>query len=330
MSYYITKEKVTEEKGIQTGGDDLNLHEELQLDGHELRSHAKSFYYVKDGKVSAKVCTKCKNTKLASDFHNNKTSIGGIRSNCKSCTSADQKDYSARNQERIKQYRRDYNEANSEQLKEKSSSWYYSNKGKANVLRKQWISKNKERYVVYKKRWYSENKESLALKERIRYDLNRDEKIAYSSQYAKDNPEIVRAAGIRRAARKKGLPDTLTSAEITKIKEHFDNRCSLSEEKQNIQLDHVIPISIGHGGTTYANIIPLKSNLNNSKHQNHIFEWFDNNKDRYGLSQNKFNNLIEYLAEINNMTTKEYRMYIDWCHDNPIEFSDIKRNGDEE
>lgn len=120
----------------------------------------------------------------------------------------------------------------------------------------------------------------------------------------------------RRRARKALLPDTLTSTQYKEIITHFKGRCALTEGT-DIQLDHVIPIKTGHGGTTKENMITLSKEINQSKHTSNIFEWFEDNQERFSLSQSKFDALIEYLAGINEMTTKEYRAYVDWCFDNP-------------
>jgi len=109
----------------------------------------------------------------------------------------------------------------------------------------------------------------------------------------------------------------LTAEKRDLIIEQFDGGCALTGDKADVHLDHVIPISVGHGGTTYENIIPLRADLNLSKGTGNIFEWFEANMQRLKLKRTKFNTLIEYLADINGMTTKEYEAYVRKCHDNP-------------
>jgi hypothetical protein len=146
--------------------------------------------------------------------------------------------------------------------------------------------------------------------------------------YIKENKEKMQMLRHRRLARLKQLPNDITDEQLNIICEKF-NGCALTGETTNVHMDHVIPLSIGHGGSIYGNMIPLRADLNISKNNRNIFEWFEENKERFNLSQEKFDELIEYLAEINKMTVEEYRDYVYWCHDNPREVDDDYDNRDE-
>ena len=98
--------------------------------------------------------------------------------------------------------------------------------------------------------------------------------------------------------------------------EYFDRRCALTGET-DITEEHAIPLSIGHGGTIHGNMWPLCKRLNSSKYNKNIFEWFEANRQRFELSQAKFDRLIEWLAAANDMTVEEYRDFVYWCHANP-------------
>lgn len=127
----------------------------------------------------------------------------------------------------------------------------------------------------------------------------------------------------RRLARLRCLPDNFTEVEWEIATERFGGGCALTGSGF-VHADHVIPLATGHGGTIYENIIPLRADLNISKSDRCIFDWFSENKERFNLSQTKFDELIEYLAEINGMTTKEYEEYVRWCHDNPRTLEDLQ------
>lgn len=156
-------------------------------------------------------------------------------------------------------------------------------------------------------------------------------------EYRANNPAPVfigrklatRMANQRRIAREKQLPNTLTTKETKEILSRFKNTCVLTKA-DNYHLDHVIPISTGHGGTIYGNIIPLRADLNISKSNRNIFDWFADNKERFNLEQRRFEELIAYLADINDMTTKEYEKYVRWCHDNPRTIDEIKAEEDDD
>ncbi|MBW3113554.1 hypothetical protein KYJ26_16995 [Bacillus sp. MCCB 382] len=118
-----------------------------------------------------------------------------------------------------------------------------------------------------------------------------------------------------RRAKEKLLPFGYDENDLLDTLEVFGG-CVLTGDA-DIHLDHVIPIAIGHGGTIKSNMIPLRSDLNMNKKKSNIFEWFSANKQRFNLSQEKFDTLIDYLAELNEMTREEYREYVYWCHANP-------------
>lgn len=126
--------------------------------------------------------------------------------------------------------------------------------------------------------------------------------------------EINKLHNKNRRAREQGLPNTLTSCQQAKILTHFKGGCALTGDEGDIHMDHVIPISVGHAGTTYENIIPLRADLNLSKHNRNLFDWFADNRDRFGLEQQLFDELITYLAGINGMTNVEYETYVYECH----------------
>ncbi|WP_078548694.1 HNH endonuclease signature motif containing protein [Litchfieldia alkalitelluris] len=134
------------------------------------------------------------------------------------------------------------------------------------------------------------------------------------------NKDKLYVYGHIRRARESNLLNDLTTEQLEITKLSFSG-CALTGDK-TYHMDHVIPLAIGHGGTTYGNMIPLRSDLNISKHCNNIFEWFEANRQRFELSQERFDTLIDWLASANAMTVKEYREYVYWCHANPCDVND--------
>lgn len=110
-------------------------------------------------------------------------------------------------------------------------------------------------------------------------------------------------------ARKQTLPDTLTNEDITQTMTYFENSCFLTEDK-NYHLDHVIPLKLNVLGTEKKNILPLRQDLNLSKSNKNIFEWYEEFKDFYSLSDERFIKGISYIAELNGMTYEEYKKYV--------------------
>jgi hypothetical protein len=109
----------------------------------------------------------------------------------------------------------------------------------------------------------------------------------------------------------------------------FNLSCAITGKKGELHADHVIPLSTGWGGTTKENITPLLSEINLSKHDNNIFEWFEANRQRFKLSQERFDTLIDYLSSANGMTVEDYHDYVYWCHANPRSLEDLQNDSEE-
>lgn len=258
------------------------------------------YYENSEGQIKIKICTKCLELKSVSEFNKSKKGLGGKRSECKSCESV----YRSDNKARIAKTTKKWRENNAEYLKGYQKEYREKNRDRILKVEREYYYKNRERRSLYYRKWIEENA---------------DRKSAMDLEYERNNPEKKSLYRQRRRARRANLPDTLTHEQQEEILERFEGGCSLTADTEDIQMDHVIPLSIGHGGTVFGNIIPLRASLNSSKQDRNIFDWFADNKERFNLSQRKFDELIAYLAEINDMTPKEYEEYVRWCHDNPRE-----------
>jgi hypothetical protein len=136
------------------------------------------------------------------------------------------------------------------------------------------------------------------------------------SEWALVNKEKMSASAHRRRARLKNLRVDFYEQDLENLLTIFDGGCAITGDYE-IHLDHAIPLATGHGGTFNGNMIPLRADLNFSKNDSNIFEWFEANRQRFELSQERFDNLITWLASANAMTVGEYRDYVYWCHANP-------------
>ena len=206
-------------------------------------------------------------------------------------------EYQQENKERIAEHHRKYQQENKESIAEHHRKYRQENKER--ILK--YYQENKKRIAEVTRKYKQENKESIAEKAR---------------KYQQENKELFQIKSARRRAQKRKLPDDLTSEQRTATLERFNSSCALTGYTEGIHLDHVIPIATGHGGTISQNMIPLRADLNHSKNARCIFDWFYDVKDYFKLSQTKFDELIEYLADINGMTADEYEDYVRGCHDN--------------
>lgn len=248
--------------------------------------------------VQGKSCKICSEWKPLSSFHKSKSYTCGHITRCKECVSKDRKEYCRKHKADIREYNKRYYEQNKESV----------------IARvKCYEENNQEKLKEYRRKRYMSDREKFLQKAKEHAKQNQIKLKAYSKAYFKNNKIRYRLYDHRARSRKEELPSTLTLDETNKIFEYFEHSCALTGSKEDVHLDHVIPISIGHGGTTVKNIIPLHSTLNLSKFNNNIFEWFKSNSERFNLSQDKFDSLITYLADLNEMTSGEYEDYVYKC-----------------
>lgn len=247
---------------------------------------------IRDG-VAGKVCGRCKEWKPINDYNKDKRTHHGMQNKCKYCQSILFKKYSTGN----------------ETLLEKKREYHH---------------RNREERVLYSKKYYKENQEKA-----IRYrETNRERYIKLVREWRKRNKQRALLPAIRRRARINSLANDLTATEQEEIISKFGG-CALTGSK-DFDMDHVIPITVGHGGTTYGNMIPLRHDLNQSKGNRNIFEWFEANRQRFNLSHEKFDILIDWLSCANEVTKDEYKSHVYWCHENPHSLEDLVNNAEGE
>jgi len=175
--------------------------------------------------------------------------------------------------------------------------------------KKDWRQDNADKTVVY----LSENKERIKDRRRDYRERKREELAEKEKRWKTENKDRVVLAEQRRRARKNALPDDFTIEQQNEVLAHFNHSCVLTGESINRSWDHALPIASGHGGTTYGNMYPLRGDLNSSKNDSNLFEWFESNRQRFKLSQERFDELVKYLADVNEMTVEGYTEYYYEC-----------------
>lgn len=283
----------------------------------EKRNQQGTPFYELNGNVLAKGCTVCLVIRDFNYFHKSKRSPINLFSQCKICEASNRE----LNKERDAQRNTQYIKENLEKVKERRKNYYTNNREK--ILRKneEWRKSNSR--ITYHRNYRKEHKNEISISQRKYRERSYNEWLARYKKWSKENPTKSKMRGIRRRAKESALPCSITPEQLSLIYEQFNNSCALTGESVNLHADHVIPLAVGHVGTTYGNMIPLSAKLNTSKNASHIFEWFEANRERLSLEQAKFDALIAYLAEVNGMNVKEYRAYVDYCFDNPRSLDDL-------
>lgn len=277
------------------------------------------FLTKQDGKQVGKRCGGCGTVKHYDDIGKNSSNADGKRSYCKECDVERMREL--RQDEEYRERQREYSR---EYLRERMQDEEFRERKreimkKANRKRRQdeeFRERERERQREYM-RERRQDEEYLKCEREYQWERRNNPETRYSEL------ERHRLQSARRRARKRILPDTLTPEQVEATEQYFDG-CALTQSTESNQLEHFIPLSIGHGGTTAGNCYPMTSTLNYSKNARNPFEWFEECKDIYELDRNRFDNLVEYLAIQNGMTVEEYRDFVYWCFDNPRTGDDIK------
>ncbi|MFC4766740.1 hypothetical protein ACFO8Q_05050 [Effusibacillus consociatus] len=130
---------------------------------------------------------------------------------------------------------------------------------------------------------------------------------------------------------KRNLPSNLTAEDIENIQRKFNYSCSLTGIRDNVTLDHFIPVEWGHGGFYPGNVYPLEKTLNASKSNKNPFEWIKEVRRDKTLRRGKnidqqWSELIQYLASENGLTVDEFKQFVKWCARNKRTVEEVRRD----
>ncbi|MBL4952056.1 hypothetical protein JK635_07510 [Neobacillus sp. YIM B02564] len=123
-------------------------------------------------------------------------------------------------------------------------------------------------------------------------------------------------------SQEKGLQGDLHVDQWEQILHDFSYRCPFTGSYE-ISMEHFIPESLGHGGTTIGNVYPITPSLNASKSNANPFLWRETLSK---ANQSRFDEIVSYLAEQLSLTPDEFREYVFWCFGHPRSNEQIKQD----
>jgi len=124
--------------------------------------------------------------------------------------------------------------------------------------------------------YYHETKETRNEYSRRYYRDNKHRILKYQLDYARANREKVRAYGRNYRSRKSNTEVyKVTDKDCLRIK---NLPCVVCGARENIQLDHVIPVS-KNGNHSIGNLQPLCKPCNTSKADKYMIEWKKHKQD---------------------------------------------------
>jgi hypothetical protein len=244
------------------------------------------------GDTVKKECTICNDYKIIDDFYKN-------HSECKSCTSKQNKKYRDKNKKNISNRKKEYRQKNLADLRQKEKLYRNNNKEEISNRRKEYYIKNCEK-LKEKTAKYRENNVSK-IKE---YKLNNKSK---ALQYRKNNIEKFLLKSISGRAKKKNILIDLTINDIKNIMPK-DSICPLlkikmqtneSVPKENsFTIDRIDPSKF----YTKDNIWIVSKKANTSKSNSFICEYENLVNNLQDLINNKLK--IELSGEIKEALVK--------------------------
>jgi hypothetical protein len=248
----------------------------------------------------ARKCSKCGEFKPLSEMKKSTRPPFYVSSICIECNRLYNRKWLENNPNKQRERCREYRDNNLDKARERSRIWRENNPDKQRENNRIWRENNQERRRELSRKWEHENQ--------------------YKRSVYRQN----------RRAMKNALPNDLTSAEWLQIKyERFSGSCavtSLADIKTD--MEHFIPLDIGHGGTIVENVYPMESRLNNSKNASNPFEWIQRADIRERVDLDRWDALVAYLADCNGLTPAEYEDFVNWCFTNPRTVDEVKADGD--
>jgi hypothetical protein len=228
-----------------------------------------------------KICSKCKEEKLLSEFSKNKCQKDGYNNKCKSCV----KVYKEANKKQISEYNAKYYECNKDRIIAQHVEYYVSNNERILINAALYRENNKEKISVKNAEYRRVNKERISLQYVDYYQANKDkisaafveyrkingEKIACRmKEYRQTNKDKINAQNAeRRAAELQATPPWLTKFDKEQIVELYTIAQMFKlYTGEEYHVDHIVPLKgktvCGLHVPWNLQVIPAKENLSKS------------------------------------------------------------------
>ena len=197
-----------------------------------------------------KKCGKCGRWLVANtaNFHRNKCGKYGLGSQCKECR---------------KQYRKQWRENNKDKTTEYNKQYCQNNKEKIAKLKKRYYEANKDKRAEYHKQYREANKTKIAEHKKQYNQSPQGQVLAFNRRQRRRTKEEQQGTGI-------------TKDQWLEMMKFFDWKCAYSEErltKDTRSIDHIVPLN-SDGDNMIWNMVPMLRNLNISKHDKDMLEWY--------------------------------------------------------
>jgi 5-methylcytosine-specific restriction endonuclease McrA len=231
--------------------------------------------------VSDKIkrCTKCHTEypRTREYFSPDKRCCDGLQSRCKACGRDYRKQKWIEDPDKIREANKEYYNKNAEKEIAKSREWVLEHPEEHREYMKNYRIKNAEKLSEYMRIYWIEKIDKAEERKRLRnyYSENPHKRSEHSRKQYLLHPDRFLIQGQRRAARKRGLPYTLTPSEWKYAIKFFEDYCIYCRTKSHkLTMDHFIPLNNPMcPGTVAHNIVPACKSCNSSKGSSDAFAW---------------------------------------------------------
>lgn len=146
----------------------------------------------------------------------------------------------------------------------RTKAWRLEHVAETRAASLDWYYRNHERAQKTMDEWRSNNSEHIAKTAAERWGKNRDRYTVVAKQWRSENQDKRRCIQENRRARQLEASGWFSAMDAEIIMKLQDDRCAYCNETENLQLDHIIPLS--RGGSNWPwNIQWLCSHHNSSK-----------------------------------------------------------------
>lgn len=172
------------------------------------------------------------------------------------------------------------------------------------------------------RKWREANPDKVKAMAKRSHEKNAEGYRRRLREWKKLNKDKCRVWGQQRRARLSNLPSNF-DFEWSELITGIYKGCAITDSTEGMHWDHFIPISSGHGGTTYKNMIPLSSNVNLSKGASNPLIYFFNGD----FEDSRILDTISILAFLNDMSDYDYIDYVNNCfkEEERADVEEIKR-----
>lgn len=194
--------------------------------------------------MASKICNRCNEEKELADFGKHSRKKDGLRADCRSCVSDQNRIYKAANAEKMREYAAAYRERTRAQRAKDKRAWYLANREHSLAYAQNYVKRRLAEdpdYIIRRSRaWMEKNREKTRLR-----------------------------AHNRRRAKYRANSFHVTARDLEKLRRQD---CIYCGSRVNIQIDHVIPLARG-GGHGIGNLAPACAKCNHSKTSKFVMEW---------------------------------------------------------